>query len=89
MNAQEVLTRAADYFEDGTYVWIQGRMDDGYNGYCMLGAIDKLSHDDIDLNWAVLNRLKKLPRGVSIGMWNDHAARTKAHVIAALREAAL
>lgn len=95
VTTRDVLHRAADLL--GEYQWLQGewRRDDdaGYPiGYCVAGAIYRSSTD--------FGNGKSSPHfeaardalhdnvGRSIVSWNNAPGRTKAEVVACLREAA-
>lgn len=88
---QQVLLDAADLIEEKG--WIQGANWRPGLGYCVFGAINKVTQNDLAFSDAVgrvlteIGRLNQ-PWTGGIARWNDEPGRTKDEVLAALRKAA-
>lgn len=91
----DVLNRAADLLESGEWGWCQGGARIG-DGLCMLGAVAAAvgrvpAGKGIDLDHDaryVAAREALAANNSGLGTWNDVLGRTKAEVVARLREAA-
>ena len=81
---QQLLRDAADLIEQKG--WCQRAYSDG-NGYCAIGALLHIDHNDISRSY--LSATHSLEANIgSIATWNDQQERTKQEVIAKLREVA-
>jgi hypothetical protein len=92
-----IYRRAADWLE--THEWCQGqygvpehRVSEAYApvACCLVGACFFVSGHDrlVDLEVEITRNLFKAEEGVRPSDWNDAPGRTKAEVIAKLRQAA-
>jgi hypothetical protein len=98
VTTREVLHRAADLLEE--FGWCQGQLfSRGRRAYCVIGATARAAHDlGYEGDWTggygfVRDRvgadlLRAVSGGWFSGDWNDEPDRTKAEVVAKLREAA-
>lgn len=86
----DVLERAADLLEE--FGWCQGYMGSKRDGqFCSLGALIEATNDlggDFGAVRRALGYEDAGSMGRHIARWNDDAGRTKAEVVAKLREAA-
>lgn len=84
----DVLTRAADLL--GEFGWTQQGVGSKAEGeMCMIGACVEAAKDLGRNGWSIaLDNVGVGRTGESIGGWNDAPGRTKAEVVAKLREAA-
>lgn len=89
VSVADVLTRAADLLEE--FGWRQGDYGSKREGtFCMLGAVDAAC-GDLGANFhndGVCLALYKSFEDASVVKWNDAPGRTKAEVVAKLRDAA-
>jgi hypothetical protein len=83
----DVLRGAIAVLEE--YGWIQGRLGDCAEGFCIMGAVRyaalTVAGDDM-LGWFDVLEEAGLPQDA--GFWNDQRGRTKAEVVALLKRAA-
>lgn len=89
VTARDVLLHSADLL--GEFGWRQGEYGSKADGrMCLVGALFE-ARDDLGVHHDVGERaysaLASATRG-TITVWNDHPLRTKAEVVAKLREAA-
>jgi hypothetical protein len=95
----DVLVRAADLLEE--HGWVQGRIGALGEGFCAVGATEQAARDlgvpsstnaVVGLTYFVGTpfdaEVENLAMRFLNGAWNDRPGRTKAEVVARLRDAA-